>query len=75
MIVLFFFLVDSLAFFLSVAPLVAPRKPPKNPDFASPVLQSVLRTRLVALGIMGTISARKRADGSTSYTAQIRLKE
>jgi len=24
---------------------------------------------------MGTISARKRADGSTAYTAQIRLKE
>lgn len=31
--------------------------------------------RLVALDTMGTISARKRADGSTAYTAQIRLKE
>lgn len=30
---------------------------------------------LVALGTMGTISARKRADGSTAYTVQIRLKE
>jgi hypothetical protein len=30
---------------------------------------------LVVLGTMGTISARKREDGSTAYTAQIRLKE
>lgn len=59
----------------SVALPVAPRKTPKNPDFTLSVLQRVLRIRLVALTGMETISARKRADGSTAYTAQIRLKD
>ncbi len=58
----------------SVALPVAP-KTPKNPDFTLSVHQSVLRKMLVALTGMETISARKRADGSTAYTAQIRLKD
>ena len=40
---------------------------------ASSVLQIVLHERHVAL-TMGTITSRRRKDGSTGYTAQIRLK-
>lgn len=53
---------------------VAPRKPPRTPELSPPVLQRVLRTKLVALAKdIGKISGRKRADGTTAFTAQIRL--
>lgn len=75
-VVLFVFVVDSLAFLAVCSTVRSTRdKRLKNPDFPWSGLQSVLRMMLVALGTIGTISARKRADGSTAYTAQIRLKE